>query len=70
MARGSNLKKNDTDMKKTYLKPETTVVALNVRENVLQASTREVKLGGTYNGSATIEAREVIDDPDAWEEEW
>ena len=61
-----------TAMKKTYLKPETTVVALNVRENVLQASTREVKLGGAYDGSATIEAREVIqeniDAPDAWEE--
>jgi hypothetical protein len=58
-------------MKKTYLKPETTVVALNVRENVLQAS-EKVLMGGNYNGSTSIEAREVIqeniDAPDAWEE--
>ena len=58
-------------MKKTYIKPETTVVAVNVRDNMLQ-ETSNVKLGGNYNGSASIEAREVIqeniDAPDAWEE--
>ena len=58
-------------MKKTYLKPETTVVAVNVRDNMLQ-DTSNVRLNGVYNGSAKIEAREVIqeniDAPDAWEE--
>jgi hypothetical protein len=63
-------------MKKTYIKPETTVVALNVRDNVLQAgSVVEVqgitgfKKGDEYtSGSYDSGAREVIEAPDAWEE--
>lgn len=65
-------------MKKTYIKPETTVVALNVRDNVLQAgSINEVSglsgFGGnggssSAGGVSEAEGREVIQSRDAWEE--
>jgi hypothetical protein len=67
-------------MKKTYLKPETIVVSLNVRDNVMIiASGGGEKLlgngaGGTLNlptepgGDVFVDAREVIQSPDAWEE--
>ena len=65
-------------MKKTYIKPETTVVALNVRDNVLQAgSINEVSglsgFGGnggssSAGGVSEAEGREVIQAPDAWDE--
>ena len=62
-------------MKKTYIKPETTIVALNVRDNVLQAgSITETNVGlgkgvewsgdGEYNANS----REVIKSQDVWEE--
>jgi hypothetical protein len=55
-------------MKKTYIKPETTVVALKVKEQLLSGS-EQVNLSNTdYDGSAKIEAREVIKTQDAWEE--
>ena len=56
-------------MKKTYLKPETTVVALNVCNNLLVES--NVTLSETpYNPSTSgeIQGREVIKSQDAWEE--
>jgi hypothetical protein len=65
-------------MKKTYIKPETTVVALNVRDNVLQAgSINEVSgLGGfegkggnsSTGGVTEAEGREIIRSQDPWEE--
>ena len=58
-------------MKKTYIKPATTVVVLNVRDNVLQVTSpakTNVNIGENYNGTSTIEAREVIKSQDAWEE--
>jgi len=56
-------------MKKTYIKPETTVVALNVCNNLLVES--NVTLSETpYNPSTSgeIQSREVIQSRDAWEE--
>lgn len=65
-------------MKKTYIEPKTTIVALNVRDNVLQAgSINEIsglggfegKGGNSSTGDVTeAESREVIKSPDAWEE--
>jgi len=57
-------------MKKTYIKPENTVIAINVRENLMDASqgslsTNEedrITLSNDFGG------REVIEAPDAWEE--
>lgn len=62
-------------MKKTYIEPKNTVVELNVRESVLQASITEVSgitglqkgeelSSGTYDS----DSRDVINTPDAWEE--
>ena len=53
-------------MKKIYIKPETTVVALNVRDNVLQA-TSTLKADEDYEG-LPVQSREVIQTQDAWEE--
>ena len=64
-------------MKKTYIEPKTTIVALNVRDNVLQAgSINEIsgisglgKGNNTTDGNVTdADAREVIRPRDAWEE--
>ncbi len=61
-------------MKKTYIKPETTVVALNVRDNVLQAgSPQDYQIDPSSAPSVDTEAdlggREVIiNSPNAWEE--
>ena len=63
-------------MKKTYIKPNTTVVALNVRDNVLQAGS---PVPGTGTGDAQNTGgpggdygdgfgREVIPSPDPWSE--
>lgn len=57
-------------MKKIYIKPENTVVAINVRENLMDASqgtlsTNEedkITLPGDFGG------REVIKSQDVWEE--
>lgn len=70
-------------MKKTYIKPETIVVSLNVRDNVMIiASGGGEKLlgngaGGTQSlptepGSSDVfvDAREVIVTDDVWENEW
>ena len=55
-------------MKKVYIKPETTVVALNVRDNVLQA-TSTLKADEDYGG-LPVQSREVIQTQDAWDNEW
>ena len=61
-------------MKKTYIKPENLVVAINVRDNImLDISTegnQEVVNGGDYTGSEPLTpgARETIKAPDAWGE--
>ena len=58
-------------MKKIYIEPKNTVVALNVRDNVLQA-TSNLGIGDTVNTASGAEGREVIQQdintPDAWEE--
>ena len=66
-------------MKKIYIKPETTVVALNVRDNVMINASAGGKriLGGAPSGTQDLgggevfsDAREVIQAPDAWDNEW
>ena len=65
-------------MKKTYIEPKNTVVALKVRANILQTSpVSEISgvsglnydEGGTDAGGITEGgARETISSPDAWDE--
>lgn len=64
-------------MKKMYIQPETIVVALNVRDNVLQVGSIKETTGadGLGNGGGTaeqgeieVDAREVIRSRGAWEE--
>jgi len=57
-------------MKKTYIKPETVVVALNVRDNVLQDVSNVTLSNTVYDpeSSGEIQSREVINSQDAWEE--
>lgn len=63
-------------MKRTYIKPDITVVALNVRDNVLISASGDgdniVSGGGSTSGGSITEsdAREIIRSRDAWEEEW
>ena len=56
-------------MKKTYIEPKTTVVALNVRNNLLVES--NVTVSETpYDPSTSgeIQSREIIQSRDVWEE--
>ena len=65
-------------MKKTYIEPKNTVVALNIRDNIMQAgSINEVSgladFGGnggssSVGGISEAESREVIKSQDVWEE--
>lgn len=63
-------------MKKTYIKPETTVVALNVRDNVMNITSPvpgqgqgDAQSGGGPGGeSGDGYSREVIQPHGAWEE--
>ena len=63
-------------MKKTYIEPKTTVVALDVRDNVMiNASGNGNSLlssgGNTSEAGGSeivVDAREVIKSQDAWEE--
>ena len=61
-------------MKRTYIKPDITVVALNVRDNVLVSISGDgdaiVGNGGGSGDGGIIEAdaREVIRSRGAWEE--
>ena len=63
-------------MKKIYIKPETTVVALNVRDNVMinvsGGGGDNIASGGggtkDITGPVEVDAREVIKTRDAWEE--
>ena len=65
-------------MKKTYIKPKTVVVTLNVRDNVMinisGGSGDNIASGGGGTsdivGDFEVDAREVIDVPNAWDEEW
>jgi hypothetical protein len=61
---------NTKNMKKIYIKPENTVVAINVRENLMDAS--QGTLSTNEDDKITLPedfgAREVIKTPDAWEE--
>lgn len=55
-------------MKKTYIKPETTVVALNVCNNLLVESIVDINNDDAFPQEAVPEAREVIRSRGAWEE--
>ena len=62
-------------MKKTYIEPKNTVVALNIRDNIMQAGSAPDKYnivdptsGPEITEGTDVGAREVIDIPDAWEE--
>ncbi len=63
-------------MKRTYIKPDITVVALNVRDNVMISGSGDgAKIfedGGSTSdvggSSIEVDAREVIRTPNAWEE--
>ena len=63
-------------MKKTYIKPETLVVAVNVKANLMDNSipTTADSANPTDSGAGDITgntlAREVIQSPDAWDNEW
>lgn len=61
-------------MKKTYIEPETTVVAINVKSNLMDPSavvnrdTSAVNDTGVGDVSGTTLSRETVSSPDAWEE--
>ena len=63
-------------MKKTYIKPETVVVALNICDNVMinisGGGGDNIASGGggtsEITGPVEVDAREVIRSRDAWEE--
>ena len=55
-------------MKKTYIEPKTTVVALNVRNSILQASNGKLDDTQEITNESYFGARENIKVPDAWEE--
>ena len=60
-------------MKKTYIKPETMVVRINMETLIAQSPTPPVNSGDAVDsydpgdGSNSL-GREVIQSPDAWEE--
>ena len=54
-------------MKKTYIEPKNTVVRLNIRENLMQASEQK-EFGDSVDSASGAESREVIKPQDAWEE--
>jgi len=60
-------------MKKTYIEPKNTVVRINLETLIANSPTGDVvvnRSGSSISSSADFGGREVIDDPDAWEEEW
>ena len=58
-------------MKKTYIEPEIIVVALNVRDCVLlNESQFDPKDSEQMEAGDKLGAREVIQAPDAWDNEW
>lgn len=58
-------------MKKKYIEPKTTVVALNINSNLMQASNATLDSTQSITNSSNFGAREVIQQdiksPDAWE---
>lgn len=63
-------------MKKTYIKPETLVVAVNVKEHLMEPSILTTETPADLSGSGVDDitgntlAREVIQAPNAWDNEW
>jgi len=64
-------------MKKTYIKPETLVVNLKSFESIMQVSGGDSLTGTSWGGNSDSpggptesDAREVIQSPDAWDNEW
>lgn len=55
-------------MKKKYIEPKTTVVALNINSNLMQASNATLDSTQSITDSNSFGGREVIQAPDAWEE--
>ena len=56
-------------MKKIYITPETTVVALNVRDNVLQAGSKfETTSATPMDADDAFNSRETVRSQGAWEE--
>ena len=55
-------------MKKTYIKPENTVAIIDVEKMIAQSTTEVPQSKTDYDGIKQIEAREVIQSRDAWEE--
>lgn len=55
-------------MKKTYIEPETTVVAINLRTNLMDPSKFSPKDAGSMEAGDSFNSREAIDAPDAWDE--
>lgn len=55
-------------MKKLYVEPETTVVAINLRTNIMEPSNFSPKDAEPMEAGDTFNSREAISTPDAWEE--
>ena len=55
-------------MKKTYIEPQCTVVAVNTETMVCVSGKIDDEV--TIQNSYEIGAREVIQAPDAWDNEW
>jgi len=59
-------------MKKTYIKPENTVVCINVETMIATSPGTDQMFSANKavvnEGVVEIEAREVVQTPDAWEE--
>lgn len=62
-------------MKKTYIKPENIIVALDVHDNMMTGSIQTTNVEGLSNGGNSSDseifeanAREIIHTHDVWEE--
>ncbi len=57
-------------MKKTYIKPENTVAIIDVEKMIAQSTTEVPQSITDYDPSTSgeIQAREIIQSRDAWEE--
>lgn len=59
-------------MKKMYIKPENTVVALNVKVSLMEQSIpKGESVNGEYAGAREVVfSQESINSPDVWDNEW
>jgi hypothetical protein len=57
-------------MKKMYIKPENTVVEINLKETLLQMSEGEGENGGEANSREVVFSQESINSRNAWDNEW